>query len=39
MRSLLPPPETEVEAEAAEVPVQTEPGGQPRVERVTITTE
>ncbi len=39
MSGLLPPPETEVEAEAAEVPLQREPGGQPRIERVTLTTE
>jgi len=36
MSGLLPPPETE--AEAAEVPVQREPGGQPRIEHVTLST-
>jgi hypothetical protein len=39
MRGLLPPAETEAEAAAAAVTLQTEPGGRPRIERVTITTE
>jgi len=37
MSGLLPPAETD--AEAAAVTVQKEPGGRPRIERVTVTTE
>jgi hypothetical protein len=39
MSGLLPPAETDAEAEAAAVTVRKEPGGRPRIERVTVTTE